>query len=36
VSKARPVNYDYFGGQDKFGEMVSQSKLRTGDTKAKN
>jgi hypothetical protein len=36
IPKLGPVNYDYFGGQDKFEEMVSQAKKHAGETKTKD
>lgn len=36
VPKLGPVNYDYFGGREKFEEMVAQAKKHAGETKAKN
>jgi hypothetical protein len=35
LPKLGPVNYDYFGGQDKFDEMVAQAKKHAGETDAK-
>ena len=36
IPKLGPVNYDYFGGRDKFEEMVAQAKKHAGETKAKD
>jgi len=36
IPKLGPVNYDFFGGKDKFEQMVAQAKEHAGATKAKN
>jgi hypothetical protein len=36
IPKLGPVNYDYFGGQDKFEEMVDQAKQHAGKNKGNN
>jgi hypothetical protein len=36
ISKLGPINYDYFGGKDKFETMVALAKEHAGETKAKD
>lgn len=36
IPKLGPVNYDYFGGQDKFEEMVAQGQKHAGKNKVKD
>lgn len=36
IPKLAPVNYDYFGGKDKFETMLTLAKEHAGETKAKD
>ncbi len=36
IPKIGPINYNYFGGKDKFERMVALGKEHVGDTKAKD
>ncbi len=36
IPKLGPVNYEFFGGEEKFNEMVAEAKTRAWENKAKN